>query len=82
MPALLDSPSGRLDSTIASSTGTPMPPVVSERPSTVDSGTPSSSAPTAMAVPLPACSSSLGCSSPARLRCRAPRRARAMLAAT
>ena len=41
---------------------------------------PSSRAPTAIAVPLPSCSSSLGCWSPERLRCRAPRRASATLA--
>lgn len=50
---------------------------------TADSGTPSSSAPSASARPDPACSASEGCSRwwPDRLRCRAPRRASTTLPA-
>src|SRR3954471_10885941 len=48
----------------------------------MDSGTPSSSAPIAIAVPLPACSLSEGCWSSERFRCRAPCRASATLATT
>ena len=82
-PAELDSPSGRFEIAIAASTGTPTPPPPrSERPSTIDSGTPSSSAPTAIAVPLPAMSSSDICSSPSLLRRAAPRRFSATFAAT
>ena len=56
MPAALDRPSGMLEMTIAASTATPTPwPPSSDSPSTIDSGMPSSSAPTAMAVPLPDC---------------------------
>src|SRR3954452_16846631 len=82
MPAALDSPSGTLEMKTAASTErlTEPPP---SRPSrrTTDSGTPSSSAPIAMAAPLPDCSFSDGCWSPDRFRCRAPRRARTRFAA-
>ncbi len=82
MPATLESPSGTFEMTTAASMVTPIPPPPSsETPSTTDSGTPSSSAPTAMAVPLPAWSCSVGWLL-LRLRCRAPYRASRTLAST
>ncbi len=48
------------------------PPFSIDRPITIDSGMPSSRAPTAIARPLPLSSASDGCWSPERLRCFAP----------
>ena len=73
MPDVLESPSGRLEMKMPASTGTPTPPPPSsDMPSTIDSGTPSSRAPMAIAVPLPGCSSSDACIASERLRWRAP----------
>ena len=73
MPAALESPSGMLERNIAATaTKLTTPPESSERPITMDSGIPSSSAPSAIAVPLPESSLSRGCLSE-RFRCRAPR---------
>lgn len=47
---------------------------------TTDSGMPSRSAPSAMALPDPGCAPSEGWRAPDRLRCLAPRRARNTLA--
>src|SRR4051812_41390693 len=74
MPAELDRPSGTLDTKIATTaTQLTAPPASIDVPMTIDSGIPSSSAPTAMAVPLPGCSSSDACCFPDRLRWSAPK---------
>src|SRR4051794_17419003 len=78
MPDALDRPSGMFDRKIAITAVrlTPAPPS-RLTPITTDSGTPSSNAPSAIAVPL---SASDGCCSPDRLRCFAPRRDSQILA--
>ena len=86
MPAALDSPSGTFEMNTAATTDTlTAPPPSNPMPMTTDSGMPSSRAPIAIAVPLPCCSSSDGWAAPGfapeRFRCRAPRRARADVAA-
>lgn len=61
MPAVLDRPSGTLEmKTAASIAGLTAPPANSPTPRTTDSRMPSMSAPTAMAVPLPGESFSVG----------------------
>src|SRR4051812_9968247 len=82
MPAELESPSEMLDRKMAvTATQLTAPPLSRLSPMTTDSGTPSSSDPTAMARPLPLSSASDGCRLPDRLRCLAPCRARNQLAA-
>lgn len=80
MPAVLDRPSGTLEmKTAASIAGLTAPPANSPTPRTTDSGMPSMSAPTAMAVPLPGESFSVGWGLLERFRCFAPARARRTL---
>src|SRR5699024_8790899 len=82
-PALLERPSGTLEMNTAANIGTLSPgPARTLSPSTMDSGTPSSSAPMAIAPPLPLCSCSEVCWSPERLRCPAPCRASRMFSPT
>ncbi len=68
--------------TATSMAGLIPPPASRPTPRTTDSGSPSSNAPTAMAVPLPGASCSEGCWPPDLLRCLAPTRARSMFAPT
>ncbi|QCR22091.1 hypothetical protein C1N53_06880 [Pontibacter sp. SGAir0037] len=73
MPEALESPSGRFDSPTAITVTTlTAPPLMKPMPSTIDSGIPSTKAPTARASPLPASSCSEGCRPPDRFRCFAP----------
>ena len=74
IPAELDKPSGRFDKKMAATVATlTAPPCRTLNPIAIDSGMPSSSAPSAIATPLPSCSCSLACWSPERFRCLAPR---------
>ncbi len=73
-PAAAPIPSGRLESAIAAISETPMPPPPSSvDPSTTDSGIPSSSAPSTIAVPLVwASEADLGSRRSRRCRSRSP----------
>src|SRR3954462_10608211 len=73
IPAELESPSGTFErKTAATVTRLTAPPEIMLTPMAIDSGIPSSKAPTAIANPLPSLSCSDGCWSPERLRCFAP----------
>ena len=73
IPAELESPSGTFDrNTAATVTMLTAPPAIMLTPIAIDSGIPSSRAPTAIASPLPGCSDSDACWVPDRFLCRAP----------